>query len=95
MISGGVGYLLKAGISVYAALPLTMAAFVVCVLGSMDLTVGKVVTQWRAHRAAQYILDDGDQPLFDDEDEPAAQPQPEPQRRARCAGQAGREEKAH
>ena len=41
VISGGVGYLLKAGISVYAALPLTMAAFVVCVLGSMDLTVGK------------------------------------------------------
>ena len=85
VISGGVGYLLKAGISVYAALPLTMAAFVVCVLGSMDLTVGKVVTQWRAHRAAQYIPDDGDQPLFDDEDEPAAQPQPEPQRRARRA----------
>ena len=72
VISGGVGYLLKAGISVYAALPLTMAAFVACVLGSMDLTVGKIVTWWRAHREAQYIPDDGDQPLFDDEDEPAA-----------------------
>ena len=70
VISGGVGYLLKAGISVYAALPLTMAAFVACVLGSMDLTVGKIVTWWRAHREAQYIPDDGDQPLFDDEDEP-------------------------
>ena len=76
VISGGVGYLLKAGISVYAALPLTMAAFVACVLGSMDLTVGKIVTWWRAHREAQYIPDDGDQPLFDDEDEPAAPPQP-------------------
>ena len=86
VISGGVGYLLKAGISVYAALPLTMAAFVVCVLGSMDLTVGKIITWWRAHREAQYIPDDGDQPLFDDEDEPAAPPQPEPQRRARRAG---------
>lgn len=85
VISGGVGYLLKAGISVYAALPLTMAAFVACVLGSMDLTVGKIVTWWRAHREAQYIPDDGDQPLFDDEDEPAAPPQPEPQRRARRA----------
>lgn len=85
VISGGVGYLLKAGISVYAALPLTMAAFVVCVLGSMDLTVGKIVTWWRAHREAQYIPDDGDQPLFDDEDEPAVPPQPEPQRRARRA----------
>ena len=83
VISGGVGYLLKAGISVYAALPLTMAAFVACVLGSMDLTVGKIVTWWRAHREAQYIPDDGDQPLFDDEDEPAAPP--EPQRRARRA----------
>ena len=61
VISGGVGYLLKAGISVYAALPLTMAAFVACVLGSMDLTVGKIVTWWRAHREAQYIPDDGDQ----------------------------------
>ena len=76
VISGGVGYLLKAGISVYAALPLTMAAFVVCVLGSMDLTVGKIVTWWRAHREAQYIPDDGDQPLFDDEDEPAVPPEP-------------------
>ena len=85
VISGGVGYLLKAGISVYAALPLTMAAFVACVLGSMDLTVGKIVTWWRAHREAQYIPDDGDQPLFDDEDEPAVPPQPEPQRRARRA----------
>lgn len=85
VISGGVGYLLKAGISVYAALPLTMAAFVACVLGSMDLTVGKIITWWRAHREAQYIPDDGDQPLFDDEDEPAAPPQPEPQRRARRA----------
>ncbi len=36
VISGGIGYLLKAGISVYAALPLTMAAFVFCVLGSMN-----------------------------------------------------------
>ncbi len=81
VISGGVGYLLKAGISVYAALPLTMAAFVACVLGSMDLTVGKIVTWWRAHREAQYIPDDGDQPLFDDEDEPAVPPQ----RRARRA----------
>lgn len=81
VISGGVGYLLKAGISAYAALPLTMAAFVACVLGSMDLTVGKIVTWWRAHREAQYIPDDGDQPLFDDEDEPAAPPQ----RRARRA----------
>ena len=63
VISGGVGYLLKAGISVYAALPLTMAAFVACVLGSMDLTVGKIVTWWRAHREAQYIPDDGDQSL--------------------------------
>ena len=89
VISGGVGYLLKAGISVYAALPLTIAAFVACVLGSMDLTIGKIVTWWRAHREAQYIPDDGDQPLFDDEDEPAAppqpEPQPEPQRRARRA----------
>ena len=85
VISGGVGYLLKAGISVYAALPLTMAAFVACVLGSMDLTVGKIITWWRAHREAQYIPDDGDQPLFDDEDEPAAPPQPEPQRRVRRA----------
>ena len=85
VISGGVGYLLKAGISVYAALPLTMAAFVACVLGSMDLTVGKIITWWRAHREAQYIPDDGDQPLFDDEDEPAVPPQPEPQRRARRA----------
>ena len=89
VISGGVGYLLKAGISVYAALPLTMAAFVACVLGSMDLTVGKIITWWRAHREAQYIPGDGDQPLFDDEDEPAAppqpEPQPEPQRRARRA----------
>ena len=82
VISGGVGYLLKAGISVYAALPLTMAAFVACVLGSMDLTVGKIIAWWRAHREAQYIPDDGDQPLFDDEDEPAAPPQPEPPRRA-------------
>lgn len=80
VISGGVGYLLKAGISVYAALPLTMAAFVACVLGSMDLTVGKIVTWWRAHHEAQYIPDDGDQPLFDDEDEPAVPP-----RRARRA----------
>ena len=85
VISGGVGYLLKAGISVYAALPLTMAAFVACVLGSMDLTIGKIITWWRAHREAQYIPDDGDQPLFDDEDEPAVPPQPEPQRRARRA----------
>ena len=61
VISGGVGYLLKAGISVYAALPLTMAAFVACVLGSMDLTVGKIIAWWRAHREAQYIPDDGDQ----------------------------------
>ena len=94
VISGGVGYLLKAGISVYAALPLTMAAFVACVLGSMDLTVGKIVTWWRAHREAQYIPDDGDQPLFDDEDEPAAA-RAAAQGAPRRAGQAGRQEKAH
>ena len=50
VISGGIGYLLKAGISVYAALPLTMAAFVFCVLGSMDLTVGKIAAWVRTRR---------------------------------------------
>ena len=94
VISGGVGYLLKAGISVYAALPLTMAAFVVCVLGSMDLTVSGVVTMARAPR--RNIIGRRRPAAFDDEDEPAAQPpQPEPQRSARrAAGQAGREEKS-
>ena len=84
VISGGVGYLLKAGISVYAALPLAMAAFVFCVLGSLDLSVGKIVAWSRARRESQYIPDE-DVPLADDEDEPAPQPQPEPQRRARRA----------
>ena len=84
VISGGMGYLLKAGISVYAALPLTMAAFVVCVLGSMDLSVGKIVAWSRARRESQYIPDE-DVPLADDEDEPAPQPLPEPQRRQRRA----------
>ena len=73
VISGGVGYLLKAGISVYAALPLAMAAFVFCVLGSLDLSVGKIVAWSRARRESQYIPDE-DVPLADDEDEPAPQP---------------------
>ena len=85
VISGGVGYLLKAGISVYAALPLTMAAFVFCVLGSMDLSVGKIAAWSRARREAQYVPDE-DGPLADDEeDEPAPQPLPEPPRRNRRA----------
>ena len=79
VISGGVGYLLKAGISVYAALPLAMAAFVLCVLGSMDLSVGKIVAWSRTRREAQYIPDE-DVPLADDEDEPEPQPLPEPPR---------------
>lgn len=84
VISGGVGYLLKAGISVYAALPLTMIAFVFCVLGSMDLTVGKIVAWTRARREAQYIPDE-DVPLADDEDdEPEPQPLPEPRRSRRA-----------
>ena len=66
VISGGIGYLLKAGISVYAALPLTMAAFVFCVLGSMDLTVGKIAAWVRTRREAQYIPDE-DVPLAEDE----------------------------
>ena len=78
VISGGIGYLLKAGISVYAALPLTMAAFVFCVLGSMDLTVGKIAAWVRTRREAQYIPDE-DVPLAEDEeDEPEPQPLPEP-----------------
>ena len=50
VISGGIGYLLKAGISVYAALPLTMAAFVFCVLGSMDLTDNMMLRSFRKGR---------------------------------------------
>ena len=85
VISGGIGYLLKAGISVYAALPLTMAAFVFCVLGSMDLTVGKIAAWVRTRREAQYIPDE-DVPLAEDEeDEPEPQPLPEPRRSARRA----------
>lgn len=84
VISGGVGYLLKAGISVYAALPLAMAAFVFCVLGSLDLSVGKIVAWSRARRESQYIPDE-DVPLADDEDEPAPQPLPEPRRNRRAA----------
>ena len=85
VISGGIGYLLKAGISVYAALPLTMAAFVFCVLGSMDLTVGKIAAWVRTRREAQYIPDE-DVPLAEDEeDEPEPQPMPEPRRSARRA----------
>lgn len=85
VISGGIGYLLKAGISVYAALPLTMAAFVFCVLGSMDLTVGKIAAWVRTRREAQYIPDE-DVPLAEDEeDEPESQPLPEPRRSARRA----------
>lgn len=80
VISGGVGYLLKAGISVYAALPLTMAAFVLCVLGSMDLSVGKIAAWSRARREAQYIPDEDVPLLDDDEDEPVPQPLPDPQR---------------
>ena len=83
VISGGVGYLLKAGISVYAALPLTMAAFVLCVLGSMDLSVGKIAAWSRARREAQYIPDEDVPLLDDDEDEPVSQPLPDPQRSPR------------
>ena len=83
VISGGVGYLLKAGISVYAALPLTMAAFVLCVLGSMDLSVGKIAAWSRARREAQYIPDEDVPLLDDDEDEPVPQPLPDPQRSSR------------
>ena len=79
VISGGIGYLLKAGISVYAALPLTMAAFVFCVLGSMDLTVGKIAAWVRTRREAQYIPDE-DVPLAEDEED-----EPEPRRSARRA----------
>ena len=83
VISGGVGYLLKAGISVYAALPLTMATFVLCVLGSMDLSVGKIAAWSRARREAQYIPDEDVPLLDDDEDEPVPQPLPDPQRSPR------------
>lgn len=83
VISGGVGYLLKAGISVYAALPLTMAAFVLCVLGSMDLSVGKIAAWSRARREAQYIPDEDVPLLDDDEDELVPQPLPDPQRSPR------------
>ena len=83
VISGGVGYLLKAGISVYAALPLAMAAFVLCVLGSMDLSVGKIAAWSRARREAQYIPDEDVPLLDDDEDEPVPQPLPDPQRSPR------------
>ena len=83
VISGGVGYLLKAGISVFAALPLTMAAFVLCVLGSMDLSVGKIAAWSRARREAQYIPDEDVPLLDDDEDEPVPQLLPDPQRSPR------------
>ena len=83
VISGGIGYLLKAGISVYAALPLTMAAFVFSVLGSMDLSVGKIAAWSRARREAQYIPDEDVPLLDDDEDEPVPQPLPDPQRSPR------------
>lgn len=85
VISGGVGYLLKAGISVFAALPLTMVAFVFCVLGSMDLSVGKIAAWSRARREAQYVPDEDVPLLDDDEDEPAQQPLPEPRRNRRTA----------
>ena len=83
VISGGVGYLLKAGISVFAALPLAMVAFVFCVLGSMDLSVGKIAAWSRARREAQYIPDEDVPLLDDDEDEPVPQPLPDPQRSPR------------
>lgn len=83
VISGGVGYLLKAGISVYAALPLAMVAFVFCVLGSMDLSVGKIAAWSRARREAQYVPDEDVPLLDDDEDEPVPQPLPDPQRSPR------------
>ena len=62
-----------------------MAAFVFCVLGSMDLTVGKIAAWVRTRREAQYIPDE-DVPLAEDEeDEPEPQPLPEPRRSARRA----------
>ena len=85
VISGGVGYLLKAGISVFAALPLAMVAFVFCVLGSMDLSVGKIAAWSRARREAQYVPDEDVPLLDDDEDEPAQQPLSEPRRNRRTA----------
>ena len=85
VISGGVGYLLKAGISVFAALPLAMVAFVFCVLGSMDMSVGKIAAWSRARREAQYVPDEDVPLLDDDEDEPAQQPLPEPRRNRRTA----------
>lgn len=69
VLSGGLGLLLKAALSVYAAVPVVLAAFLYTLLRSLGLTIGKVLEWLRARDELQYVPEE-DLPV-DGEDDPA------------------------
>lgn len=78
VLSGGLGLLLKAALSVYAAAPIVLLAFLFFLMCSLNLTVGKIAKWVHDREESKYIPDEEIIPdEVEDEDAEALQPVPE------------------
>lgn len=77
VLSGGLGLLLKAALSVYAAAPVVLLAFLFFLMCSLNLTVGKIVKWVQEREASKYIPDEEIIPDAEEDDGETLQPVPE------------------
>ena len=77
VLSGGLGILLKAALSVYASVPVVLLAFLYVLMCSLNLTVAKIIGWFHDRAESKYIPDEE---IIPDEDEDEAEPlQPVPE----------------
>ncbi len=88
VVSGGIALLLKAALSVYAAIPVVLLVFLYFLMCSLNLTIGKIVSWSREHAAEKYVPAEEDlTPVDGGEPEPyeeLPETEPAPSRRRRA-----------
>lgn len=77
VLSGGLGLLLKAALSVYASVPVVLLAFLYFLMCSLNLTVGKLVKWFNDREESKYIPDEEIIPGEDEDDAEELAPVPE------------------
>lgn len=77
VLSGGLGLLLKAALSVYASVPVVLLAFLYFLMCSLNLTVGKIAKWLHDREESKYIPDEEITPDAEEADPEELQPVPE------------------
>ena len=77
VLSGGLGILLKAALSVYASVPVVLLAFLYVLMCSLNLTLAKIIGWFHDRAESKYIPDEEIIPDEDEADAVPLQPVPE------------------